>query len=107
MTCYAELRIALWITQESNVRKVWVQAEHNGATGLWEVTLTEDLPAEQAAGAALEVFRGKVTLCEREQFEISAIDPRTRQRIHQPENYQNGSGCDGDVALIEVDGTSG
>jgi hypothetical protein len=89
------------------VNVVWVVAElrpgcedPDGAVGVWEVTLDRSMEPGTAVGAALDIFHRKVGIGELEDFEISTVDPASREEIYESEVYQQGSCGNGCVELI-------
>jgi hypothetical protein len=94
------------------MKTVWVKVDcrpgcedPDGAAGLWQVTLREELPVGHAVGAALDVFHRGVTIGVLDDFDIRVLDPGSRQEICEAEDYKQGSGCDGEVELVGEDGT--
>jgi hypothetical protein len=89
------------------VKKVWVVAQllegredPDEAAGVWEVNLEQELEAQFAAGAALDVFHSSVAISELEDFEISTLNPQDRAEIFEAAGYVQDSGTKGSVHLI-------
>lgn len=85
------------------MKTVWVKVEllegrrdPDGAAGLWEVTLDEDVPKEgHAVGAALDVFHESIGISDLEDFEVSTLNPKDQKFIAQADDYEEGFGPDG------------
>ena len=82
---------------------VWVVAElrpgygdPDGAVGVREVSLGQPMEPGIAAGAA----HRKVAMNELVDFEISTIDPASREAMFESELYQQGSGGNGSIELV-------
>jgi hypothetical protein len=89
------------------MNEVWVVAtlregceDSDEAAGVWVVTLDKDLEPGMAAGTALDIFHNKVAIAELDDFEISALDPVTRENLFESDDYVQGSGCLGSVDLL-------
>jgi hypothetical protein len=92
------------------MKEVWVVAilrdgcdDPDEAAGVWSVSLDKDLEPGLAAGSALDIFHNKVAISEIDDFEISTIDPATREDISEPDGYVQQSGCLGSVELLADD----
>jgi hypothetical protein len=59
------------------------------AVGLWEVELNEDYPPGIAAGAAKDIFHSSVAIETLDDYEIDTLDPETRERIDEDEDYES------------------
>jgi hypothetical protein len=88
---------------------VWVVAklrpgcdDPDEAVGVWEVSLAQSMEPDIAAGAALDIFHGRVAISVLDDFEISTIDPMSQNEIFESEAYKRGSSSHGSIKRIAV-----
>lgn len=96
-------RRALHVVVEPAVSKLDLEEDDQEVPGAYMVLIDGDVPAEDWADTALDVFHHAVAIGNLEDFNIIVVDPATQHELSQRDDYEAYSGKDKGVFDEKLD----
>lgn len=87
-------RRALHVVVEPAVSELDLDEEDQQAPGAYMVLIDDDVPEQDWADVALDVFHGSVAISNLDDFNIMVVDPTTQRELNQRDDYEAYSGKD-------------